>query len=179
MSKKLAIDIGASFTKIGYSHDGYNVSDIVLKETAFFCKEPVEFYENICNLVSNKWQDNIKNIFEINIALHGVVSDRILVKSTRLKEFIGFDFNKIFKNIKWNIYNDACAAAIGGFIKYKGLIKYPTLVLTLGTGVGLAIIKNKSTVESLDSLSSRKARRRAKSGSTSSTPAATWARPTR
>ena len=146
---KVGIDIGGSHISIGIVNENgqiieKNEKDIIGEEKNNFIKI-IESYipENLNNL-----QEKYK-IENIGIAFPGSINNNIITKAVNLKiqnyNIVQFLENKI--NLPIKIKNDAKCAALAEHT-YGSLKNYKNAVfLTLGTGIGGAIIANNELLE--------------------------------
>lgn len=145
----IGIDLGGSHISIGVIDDKGNI--IEKKERRILTKEKSNIKEIIeTNIIDNVKQYNKKyEIIEIGIAIPGTVNDKNIIKSVNL----GIENYQIVDNLKKEIKipikirNDVKSAALAES-KYGALKNYKrSIFLTLGTGIGGAVIINGELLE--------------------------------
>ena len=145
----IGIDLGGSHISIGVIDDKGNI--IEKKERRILTKEKNNIKEIIeTNIIENVKQYSKKyEITEIGIAIPGTVNDKDIIKSVNL----GIENYQIVDNLKKEIKipikitNDVKSAALAES-KYGALKNYKrSIFLTLGTGIGGAVIINGELLE--------------------------------
>ena len=149
---KIGIDLGGSHIAIGVvDKNGKILEKIEKKLKGILTKEVKEIIEKTIVDAVNKYKEQYK-ISEIGIAIPGTVTKDEIIKSVNL----GLKNYNIIENLKKKIdipikiKNDAKAAAIaestyGSLKQYKRI-----LFLTLGTGIGGAVIINNKLLDAGD-----------------------------
>lgn len=149
---KIGIDLGGSHIAVGVINNNGHIVEkfekrLMAKEKENI-KKSIEDYiiENVKKLLQNY------NISEIGIAVPGTVSNQIIVKSVNLKVnnyHLVENLKKVI-DLPIKIRNDAKCAAIaeskiGSLKDYKR-----SLFLTIGTGIGGAVIINNKLLDTGD-----------------------------
>ena len=149
---KMGIDLGGSHIAIGIvDSNGKILEKIEKKLKGVITKEVKKIIEDTIIEAFNKFKEEYK-ITEIGMAIPGTVTQDVVVKSVNL----GLTNYNIIKelqkriDIPIKIKNDAKCAAIaestyGSLKKYKRI-----LFLTLGTGIGGAVIINNKLLDAGD-----------------------------
>ena len=149
---KMGIDLGGSHIEIGIvDSKGKILEKIEKKLKGVITKEVKKIIEDTIIEAFNKFKEEYK-ITEIGMAIPGTVTQDVVVKSVNL----GLTNYNIIKelqkriDIPIKIKNDAKCAAIaestyGSLKKYKRI-----LFLTLGTGIGGAVIINNKLLDAGD-----------------------------
>ena len=149
---KIGIDLGGSHIAIGVvDKNGKILEKIEKKLKGILTKEVKEIIEKTIVDAVNKYKEQYK-ISEIGIAIPGTVTKDEIIKSVNL----GLKNYNIIENLKKKIdipikiKNDAKAAAIaestyGSLKQYKRI-----LFLTLGTGIGGAVIIDNKLLDAGD-----------------------------
>lgn len=141
---KIGIDIGGSHIAIGViDNNGFVIEKIekrLLQDDKKDIKNCIESYiiKNV-NDLSQKYQ-----ITQVGIAIPGTVNDKKIIKSVNLglENYNIVEVLSKYINLPIKIRNDAKCAAIAEN-KYGALKNYNrTIFLTLGTGIGGAVILN-------------------------------------
>ena len=149
---KVGIDLGGSHIAIGVvDKNGKILEKVEKKLKGIVTKEVKKVIENTIIETINKFKKEY-NIEEIGIAIPGTVTKEIVIKSVNLGlknyKIIEELQNKI--NLPIKIRNDAKCAAIAEST-YGSLKKYKrVLFLTLGTGIGGAVIINNKLLDTGD-----------------------------
>ena len=149
LSYKIGIDLGGSHIAIGVvDKNGKILEKIEKKLKGIITKDVKKIIENTIIETINKFQEEYK-ITEIGIAIPGTVTNDEVIKSVNL----GLKNYKIVEELKKKIdlpikiRNDAKCAAIAEST-YGALKQYKrTLFLTLGTGIGGAVIINNKLLD--------------------------------
>lgn len=149
---KVGIDLGGSHIAIGVvDRNGKILEKIEKKLKGIVTKEVKKVIENIIVETVNKYKKEYK-ITEIGIAIPGTVTKDVVVKSVNL----GLRNYKIIEelqkkiDIPIKIKNDAKCAAIAEST-YGSLKQYKrVLFLTLGTGIGGAVIIDNKLLDTGD-----------------------------
>ena len=142
---KIGIDLGGSHIAIGVIDDkGYIVEKI---EKRLLYKDKKNIKETIENYIiknTNELMSKYK-IKEIGIAVPGTIKDGIILKSVNLgvSDYNIIDNLKKGINLPIKIRNDAKCAAIAENIKDYSR----SIFLTLGTGIGGAVIINNKLLD--------------------------------
>lgn len=145
----IAIDFGGTNIKIGIVENGRILFSIAAPATATESMEDnlsntFSFIEKVLS------QKNIskKDIEGIGIALPVIVNSKnnsVITEYVKYRDAIHFDFNAWFKK-NWNVpiqlENDARAALVGEWQYGVGKGCEDLAMLTLGTGIGSAVITN-------------------------------------
>lgn len=149
---KVGIDLGGSHIAIGVvDKNGKILEKVEKKLKGIVTKEVKKVIENTIIETINKFKKEY-NIEEIGIAIPGTVTKEIVIKSVNLGlknyKIIEELQNKI--NLPIKIRNDAKCAAIAEST-YGSLKQYKrVLFLTLGTGIGGAVIINNKLLDTGD-----------------------------
>ncbi len=141
---KIGIDLGGSHITIGVIDDKHSIIETEEKRLMKKDKENIkstieEFIVEEVNKITKKYK-----ITNIGIAIPGTIKNEIIAKSVNLgvENYNILDNLKKKINLPITIRNDAKCAAIAES-KYGALEKYKrSIFLTLGTGIGGAIIIN-------------------------------------
>jgi hypothetical protein len=141
----LALDIGATSTKAGIARNGLPVNQVFSDATLSVATSPQRLLEHASSIL-DKTGVASRDIVAVNLAVHGQVADNRIVKSTRLPWFVGLDFAEIFGERFNYVINDAHAAALGVRERFIHDLSYPACSITLGTGVGIAVLEDANTV---------------------------------
>ena len=149
---KIGIDLGGSHIAIGVvNSNGKILEKIEKKLKGIITKEVKKVIENTIVEAVDKFKKEYK-ITEIGIAIPGTVTKETVVKSVNL----GLKNYKIIEelqkkiNMPIKIKNDAKCAAIAES-KYGSLKDYKrVLFLTLGTGIGGAVVINNKLLDTGD-----------------------------
>jgi glucokinase len=145
----VAIDIGGTFVKIGLVDNAEIIVKTSIKshsEIAF--AETITEIENTLNNLLKEYSFSKKDIEGIGIGFPGIVNSiNMKVLSTNKKYDDSLDFNFIDwakKTYKTNVYleNDARVALLGEWQYGAGKGIDNIVMMTLGTGVGSAVIIN-------------------------------------
>ena len=148
---KVGVDIGGSHIAIGLVENGLIVEKI---EKSWTNKERENIKESIINYIVKtiKELSNKYDIESIGIGIPGTQANGIIVQSGKLKMDNFPIVKKLQEKINYNIKirNDAKCAAIAED-KYGSLKNYNrSLFITLGTGVGGAILINHQLLDAGD-----------------------------
>ena len=149
---KIGIDLGGSHIAIGVvNQNGKILERIEKKLKGIITKGVKKVIEDTIVEAVNKYKEEY-NITEIGIAIPGTVTKDVVVKSVNLGlrnyKIVEELQKKIDKPIK--IKNDAKCAAIAESV-YGSLKQYKrVLFLTLGTGIGGAVIINNKLLDTGD-----------------------------
>lgn len=149
---KIGIDLGGSHVAIGVvDNDGIIIEK---KERRILAKEK----KDICSFIEDYIVENVKEIMQkhkitsIGIAIPGTINKTTIIKSVNL----GLENYNIVDNLKEKlnlpiaIKNDAKCAALAEN-KYGSLKNYTrSIFLTLGTGIGGAVIINNELLNTGD-----------------------------
>ena len=146
---KIGIDLGGSHIAIGVIDKNGKILDKIEKKLkGIVTKEVKDVIEKTIVDAVEKFKEEYK-IIEIGIAIPGTVNDREIVKSVNL----GLKNYKIVDKLEEKIHfpikikNDAKSAAIAEST-YGALKQYNRILfLTLGTGVGGAVIINNKLLD--------------------------------
>ncbi len=149
---KIGIDLGGSHIAIGVvDNNGRILEKIEKKLKGIVTKEVRNIIEETIIENVNKFSKEYK-INEIGIAIPGTVTKEVVVKSVNLglKNYKIIEELKKKINLPIKIRNDAKCAAIAEST-YGSLKKYNrVLFLTLGTGIGGAVIINNELLDTGD-----------------------------
>lgn len=145
----LAIDFGGTRIKIGIVENGN-----IITATSASASSSESIEKNISGTIQKtltflaKENINESTITGIGIALPVIVdsiNNRVLTKYVKYRDAKDFDFNAWFKN-NWDLplqlENDARAAMVGEWQYGAGRGCNDLVMLTLGTGVGSAVLTN-------------------------------------
>lgn len=143
MKKIIAFDIGGTHIKYALISSKYKfiTSDKVSTNRSLILSQVIEIIKEIFA----KDDKGGKDFIGIAIATTGVVDSvnkKIIWTNESMKEYAGIDFSGLEKMFKIPVIveNDANAAALSEKLFNKKLENYA--VVTLGTGVGIGIIKS-------------------------------------
>lgn len=149
---KIGIDLGGSHVAIGVvDNDGIIIEK---KERRILAKEK----KDICSFIEDYIVENVKEIMQkhkitsIGIAIPGTINKTTIIKSVNLglENYNIVDNLKEKLNLPITIKNDAKCAALAEN-KYGSLKNYTRSVfLTLGTGIGGAVIINNELLNTGD-----------------------------
>ena len=149
LSYKIGIDLGGSHIAIGVvDKNGKILEKIEKRLKGIVTKEVKKIIENTIIETVEKFRKEYK-ITEIGIAIPGTVTSNEVIKSVNLglKNYKIVDELKKKIDLPIKIRNDAKCAAIAEST-YGALKKYKrTLFLTLGTGIGGAVIINNKLLD--------------------------------
>ena len=149
---KIGIDLGGSHVAIGVvDNDGIIIEK---KERRILAKEK----KDICSFIEDYIVENVKEIMQkhkitsIGIAIPGTINKTTIIKSVNLglENYNIVDNLKEKLNLPITIKNDAKCAALAEN-KYGSLKNYTrSIFLTLGTGIGGAVIINNELLNTGD-----------------------------
>lgn len=144
----LGIDVGGTSLKAGVFDDAYNLEEkfqIFYNNWALSDEFPdylIKEIINIWNLSENKYG----KIHSLGCGVPGVVSnDGVIAVAPNMKGIINFPIKSILENqinASIEIDNDANAAALAELVLGSGRLKKNFIYVTLGTGIGGAIISD-------------------------------------
>lgn len=141
----LGIDVGGTHVKIGLVNKKGEILDFAKEETAGLRKNPKGFNLAFVEVVG-KYLNKFPDVTDVGIGLPGLVSkDRTTtLEIPAISELNGFKLKNTllerYPNIVFHLENDASAAAVGEYHFGKGDIPESYLFITLGTGIGSALI---------------------------------------
>jgi hypothetical protein len=150
---RIAVDIGASFTKCGIYRDLVPFGDVVVTRTLEAAPSPEGLLRWLDHLLLQQGSE-LRSVTGMNIGLHGVVKAGRLVASSRLPQFVDYNFRSLFGDKLGEVMNDAHGAAIGAMHHFRDQLVLPASVLTLGTGVGMSILYGPTSVEPCEDIPS-------------------------
>ncbi|MDA3906718.1 MAG: ROK family protein [Bacteroidales bacterium] len=143
----IAIDIGGTFIKIGLVKDGIIIEKTSIKAQANIGIEiSLAEVEKIIQSLLSKHSISFNEIKGIGVGFPGLVDSakmKVLSVNDKYNDAVGFDF------VKWGedafgaplfLENDARIALLGEWKHGAGKGKNNIVMLTLGTGVGSAVI---------------------------------------
>jgi len=141
----LGIDVGGTYVKVGLVKTDGEIVEFQKEDTNLLKLDPVGFNEAFVTVVG-KYLQKYPHVSHVGIGLPGLVSkDRnTTLEIPAIPELNGFCLgNRLkekFPSIVFHLENDANAAAVGEF--HFGLKKTSGnyLFITLGTGIGSALI---------------------------------------
>lgn len=154
----IGIDLGGSHIAIGNVENGKIIEKREVKITEYDRNNIIEFIEeNILKFIEEICKED--NIESIGIAVPGTVTENKIIKCVNLGienynivEKLQTELKKRLKkeNIQIKLVNDAKCAAIAES-EYGCLSEYEnSIFLTLGTGIGGAVIINKKLIKAKD-----------------------------
>lgn len=148
-SLTLAMDLGASYTKIGVVQDANSlVGDPVVVKTSDGFTAVETFRGAVTDALRDRCDLRLENVARTNVAIHGTVEgNRLTRASGGLRGLKNADFADLLGPSFGRLVNDAHAAAFGAIRAFGSNPHRPTCVLTLGTNVGFAIVRKGDTVE--------------------------------
>lgn len=146
---RLAIDIGATNTKVGLSTDGWSIDRMCQIPTALV-DTPGSLLRATASWVGGGGHESLDDVEMIHVGIHGVVQEDVVVASSRLPQFVGVSWGKLLGRRFGSLVNDACGAARGVELEYGHRLERDSLVATLGTGLGLAVIKHASRIHGIE-----------------------------
>ena len=141
----LGIDVGGTYVKIGLVKTDGEIVEFHKEDTSLLRAEPNGFNEAFVDVVG-KYLEKYPQVSHVGIGLPGLVSkDRnTTLEIPAISELngygLGFKLKEKYPSIIFHLENDANAAAMGefhfGHVKTSGNF----LFITLGTGIGSALI---------------------------------------
>lgn len=146
----LGIDIGGSSIKFGIIDDKYKIIFKEIIEISPKSKKPIV---EIINDAIASTQKNFKNIQSIGIGIPGIINNGKVIISPNIPSINGINFYEhieLKKKIPVAIDNDANAAALTELFIGVGKKLNSFIYVTLGTGVGGAIIHNREIFRGFD-----------------------------
>ncbi len=146
----LGIDIGGSSIKAGIIDEKYK---IVFKDTYELTQKSKNSIITKINHIINSVLKNFDNIKSIGIGIPGIINNGTVLISPNIPSINGINFFeqiKTKKKIPLAIDNDANAAALTELEIGAGKKLNSFLYVTLGTGVGGAIIHNRQIFRGYD-----------------------------
>ncbi|WP_339715480.1 ROK family protein [Cyclobacterium amurskyense] len=144
----LGIDVGGTHVKIGLVDTHGQIIQFGKEETALLRKSAQGFNKAFVEVVGKYLKSN-SEVKHVGIGLPGLVSkDRTTtLEIPAISELNGFNLKgallENYPDIIFHLENDASAAALGEFHFGKEKISDNYLFITLGTGIGSALILDK------------------------------------
>jgi glucokinase len=144
----LGIDVGGTHVKIGLVNTRGQIIEFGKEDTGLLRKSSQGFNVAFVEVVG-KYLKKHPEVKHVGIGLPGLVSkDRTTtLEIPAISELNGFNLKEAllekYPNIIFHLENDASAAAVGEFHFGKGDISDNYLFITLGTGIGSALILDK------------------------------------
>ncbi|MEX2514366.1 MAG: ROK family protein [Cyclobacteriaceae bacterium] len=141
----LGIDVGGTHVKIGLVNTKGDILEFAKEDTAALKSNSMGFSMAFVEVVG-KYLNQFPDVTDVGIGLPGLVSkDRTTtLEIPAIPELNGFDLKSAllnkFPSILFHLENDASAAAVGEYHFGKGKIPESYLFITLGTGIGSALI---------------------------------------
>lgn len=152
---RLGIDFGGTNLKLGiFSDDGKEIS---FKEVLI---DEIRNTENLLQDILLYIKNNVKDysLTQGGLAIKGLINKETGILESDIglaKEFAGYNLKKVFGDffqIPFLIENDARSYAWGEWLYGAGLNSRVMSCLTLGTGLGSALVKDGKPYEGSDSL---------------------------
>ncbi|MEX2564812.1 MAG: ROK family protein [Cyclobacteriaceae bacterium] len=141
----LGIDVGGTHVKIGRINTKGEILDFAKEDTAAL-KNNSEGFNMAFVEVVGEYLNKFPDLTDVGIGLPGLVSkDRTTtLEIPAIPELNGFDLKSALLNryssFVFHLENDASAAAVGEYQFGKGKVPESYLFITLGTGIGSALI---------------------------------------
>lgn len=141
----LGIDVGGTHVKIGLVDTKGRIIEFGKEDTGLLRKSAQGFNKAFVEVVG-KYLEKNPEVKHVGIGLPGLVSkDRTTtLEIPAISELNGFNLKAAllenYPNIIFHLENDASAAALGEFHFGKGNTSDDYLFITLGTGIGSALI---------------------------------------
>ncbi len=146
----IAIDIGGTNLKSAVVDENAN---ILVQNSEFTKNDKDEFIRQLNNIIFN-YLELYPDIFDVGIGVPGILDENYnLIVSPNLTNLIGINIkDEITKQYNLNVYleNDANVAAIGEMMNGTAIKMNSYIYITLGTGVGGAIIYNRKLFRGLN-----------------------------
>lgn len=152
-SLTILIDMGGTNVKLAYADSSLKISRIISFKSDRIKSNPEKLYPTICDALWRKFEMHNSWIKEFRVCMPGVIQNNRVVNSYEFASYEGIDMIRLFDGRLTKLRNDAYTAAKGVYNFYGTGIKYPAAVLTLGTGVGYASIKDGKVKEDGDLVS--------------------------
>ncbi|WP_026951607.1 ROK family protein [Algoriphagus mannitolivorans] len=141
----LGIDVGGTHLKIGLVDKEGNILDFQKEDTRHHRENPAGFGSCFVDIVG-KYLEKYPQVEKIGIGLPGMISkDRMMpLEIPAISDLNNFPLKakllEKYPSTEFFLENDAAAAAIGEFYFGKGEIAENFLFITMGTGIGSALV---------------------------------------
>jgi glucokinase len=144
-SQFLGIDVGGTHLKIGLVDKSGNIAEFFKEDTTSYREHADGFGPNFVQVIGT-YLDKFPKVQKVGIGLPGMISkDRMIpLEIPAIPALNNYPLKAALKskypNHDFFLENDAAAAAIGEFQFGKGTVSSNFLFITMGTGIGSALV---------------------------------------